>query len=89
MKKVNLNEIIQDANKTGNLIIGYKKGRKYIKLNDAKLVIVASNAPEKIKREMERNSKIAGIRFEIFPGTSKELGILCGKPYPAAVLVIK
>jgi ribosomal protein L30E len=45
--------------------------------------------PEKIRKEIEHNAKIAGIKVEIFDKSSKELGVLCGKPYPVSVLVIK
>jgi large subunit ribosomal protein L30e len=86
---VNLEEEILNANKTGNLILGYRESIKFIKLNKAKLVVVAKNAQEKIIKEVEHNAKIAGIRFELFDKSSKELGILCGKPYPVSVLVIK
>jgi large subunit ribosomal protein L30e len=86
---VKLTEIIQDANKTGNIIIGYNKCKKFIKVNEARLVVVANNAPARIRNEMEHNARIAGINFEVFAGTSRELGVLCGKPYPASVLVIK
>ena len=86
---MNLEEEILNANKTGNLILGYRESIKFIKLNKAKLVVVAKNAQEKIIKEVEHNAKIAGIRFELFDKSSKELGILCGKPYPVSVLVIK
>ncbi|MEM5855398.1 MAG: ribosomal L7Ae/L30e/S12e/Gadd45 family protein, partial [Candidatus Aenigmatarchaeota archaeon] len=73
----------------GNIILGYKESRKYIKVNKAKLVVLANNAPEKIRKEIEHNASIAGIKVEIFDKGSKDLGILCGKPYPVSVLVIK
>jgi len=84
-----LEEIIQNANKTKNVVIGYRESKKFIKLNDFKLAVIAGNATEKVRREIEHNAKIAGNKVEMFGGTSKELGVLCGKPYPVSVLVIK
>jgi large subunit ribosomal protein L30e len=70
-------------------VIGYKESIKFIKTDSPKIVIIAKNAPEKIKREIEENAKISGIDVQIFKGSSKELGILCGKPFPVTTLVIK
>jgi large subunit ribosomal protein L30e len=86
---VSLEEEILNANKTGNIILGYRQSRKFIKLNKAKMVVVANNIPEKMRKEIEHNAKVAGIKLEVFDKGSKELGILCGKPYPVSVLVIK
>ena len=86
---MNLEEEILNANKSGNIILGYRKCRKFIKLNKAKLLVIANNIPEKMKKEIEHNAKIAGIKTEVFGKGSKELGVLCGKPYPVSVLVIK
>lgn len=86
---MSLAETIQDANKAKNLVIGYRESRKFLKLNDAKLIVVARNSPEKMKKEMEHNARISRVKVEEFEGSSKELGVLCGKPYPVCVLVVK
>jgi len=86
---MSLEEIIQSANKTNSIVIGSRESKKFIKLNDAKLIVMANNTPEKMKKEMEHNAKIGGIKVEIFGKNSKELGVLCGKPYPISVLVVK
>jgi len=52
-------------------------------------VVVAKNTPEKMRKEIEHNAGIAGVRLEVFEGTSKELGVICGRPYPVTVLVVK
>ena len=86
---MNVEEEILNAIKSGNLILGYRESIKFIKLNKAKFVVVAKNAKEKVVKEIEHNARIAGIKFEILNKSSKELGILCGKPYPVSVLVVK
>jgi len=84
-----LTETIQEAIKSKKIIIGYKKSVKFIKLNTPKLIVISENIPEQMRREIEHSSKISNANVEIFDGTSKELGILCGKEFPISTLVIK
>ena len=84
-----LQETIQNALKTGNVVIGFKESLKYIKINKAKLIVIANNVPDNIKNDITHNAKISGIKLEIFPGSSKDLGVICGKPFPVTTLVIK
>ena len=84
-----LEERIKDAIKSNKAIIGFKEGIKFIKLHKPKLVIIANNIPEGMKREIEYNSKLSGVKVEVFPGSSKQLGILCGKPFPISTIVIR
>ena len=84
-----LTEEIQTSIKSKNAIIGYKESISFIKLNSAKLIVIAKNAPEKIKKEIEYNAKIAGIEINVFDGTSKQLGLICGKSFPVTTIVIK
>jgi large subunit ribosomal protein L30e len=86
---VTLIETIQAALKTGNVILGYRKSAKFIKLNTPKLVVVAKNIPESMKKEIEHNARVGNMKVEMFDGNSKELGIVCGKPFPVTTLVIK
>jgi len=84
-----LTETIQEAIKSEKIIIGYKKSVKFIKLNSPKIIVIAKNIPEKMRREIEHSSEISNVKVEIFDGTSKELGIFCGKEFPINTLVIK
>jgi len=86
---MSVEEDVQSANKANRIVLGYRKSRNFIRMNDAKLMVLARNAPEKIKKEMEHDAKIAGVKVKMFDGSSKELGVLCGKPYPVSVLVVK
>jgi len=86
---MSLTETIQSALKSGKVIIGYEESIKFIKISAPKLIVIAKNAPEKIKNEIEYNAKIAKIKVEIFDGNSKELGVICGKPFPVTALTIK
>jgi len=84
-----LSEEIQTALKTNNAILGYRRSVKFIKLNRAKLIVMANNVPEEVKSEIEHVVKLSDSRLEIFSGNSKDLGIVCGKLFPVSVIAIK
>jgi len=86
---MNLEETIQEAVKSGKAVMGYNESVKFIKINSPKLIVIASNMDEKNRNEIEHSAKIAKIPVEIFSGSSKELGVACGKPFPISVLAIK
>ncbi len=80
---------IQSAIKLNKAIIGYNESIKYIKTNTPKMIIVANNLPISMRSELEHNAKISKTKFEIFGGTSRELGVVCSKPFPVTTLIIK
>ena len=86
---MNVQEEVQTALKNNKVVLGYRRSIKFIKLNAPKLIVVSNNLPDKIKREIDHNAQVSGIKVEIFNGTSKELGIICSKPFPVSTLVIK
>lgn len=82
-------EDVQYAIKSGKAVIGYKESIRFIKLNIPKVIVVARNMPEKYRKEIEHNARASGTKLEIFDGSSKELGVICGKPFPVTTVVIK
>ena len=80
---------VQSAIKSDKAIIGYKETIKNIKASTVKVIVIANNMPAKMKREIEHNAKIAGMKMEIFDGDSKQLGIVCGKPFPISAMAIR
>lgn len=86
---MSLTVTIQEAVKSKKAIIGYRKTIRFIKLNSPKLIVVARNIPEKMKKEIEHNVKLSKTEIEVFNGTSKELGIICGKQFPIAAIAIR
>ena len=86
-----MNELknIRDYVKNGLTVFGYRKTLKMLKNGEIKKIILAKNAPEDIKKDLEYNCKIAKIEFSIADKTSVELGTICGKPFPIAVIGIK
>ena len=86
---MSLTDEIQTAIKSNNATIGYNESASYIKTDTPKMIIVANNLPVSMKDELEHNAKVSKSKFEIFEGTSRELGVVCGKPYPVTTLVIR
>jgi len=80
---------IQSAVKSDRAVFGYKRTIKNIKTGDAKLIVMANNIPDNMRKEIEHNAKIAGIEMEVFSGSSKELGVTCGKPFPVSAMAIR
>lgn len=82
-------ETIQNALKENKAVIGHKESIKLIKLSSSKMIVMAKNTPKTIRREIEYNAKLARIPVKVFNGSSKELGIVCGKSFPIMALAIK
>lgn len=82
-------EELRDAVNEKKVIIGSKQTIKNLKLKSIKSVVVVSNCPESIKKDIGYYSKLTGIKVENFEGTAKQLGVFCGKPFSIAVLAIK
>lgn len=83
-----LTEDIQSAVKSNKAILGYEKSLEYLRTNKPSLVVIANNIQEDRKEELEHDVRVSDARIEIFEGSSKELGIICGKPFPVSTLVI-
>lgn len=79
---------IQTALRTGKVVIGYKQTRKKLANGEAKMVILAKNAPTDIVEEILYYSKLADVPVYIFEGTSRELGAACNKPFFVSAMAI-
>ncbi len=86
---MDLKEEIQNAVDSGNVILGYRRSIKYLKTQKPKSIVMAENSPDSFRKEFEHNVKISGSNLETFNGSSVELGVFCGKPFPVSVLTIK
>lgn len=79
---------IQTALRTGKVVLGSRETITAVVNGRAKLVIVASNAPQQIRRDLERYCKVSGTPIYEFPGTSWDLGAVCNKPFMVAAMAI-
>ncbi len=80
---------ISEAIKKKRLVIGLDSVIRAIKSGAAEKVVVASNCGVDARADVESYSGMSGIEVEVFPGSSRELGTLCRKPFCISVLAVK
>ena len=85
---VDISRELKVALSTGKVVLGSKQTIKAILRGEAKLVVIAANAPAEIKNDVEYYAKLAQIPVFTFPGSSWELGAACGKPFKVSTLAI-
>jgi large subunit ribosomal protein L30e len=85
---VDAKEEIRRAAETGKVVFGSRQTLRLLKLGKGKLVIVASNCPSEFREAAEYYCKLTGIRLYVFPGSSVELGVVVGKPYPVSLMTV-
>jgi large subunit ribosomal protein L30e len=88
VEDVDAREEIRRAVETGKVILGSRQTLRLLKLGKGKLVIVASNCPKELKEAAEYYCKLTGIKLYSFPGSSVELGVVVGKPYPVSLMTV-
>jgi large subunit ribosomal protein L30e len=86
---IDVNKAIATTVKTGKILFGTNNAIKNAKTRRAKLIIVASNCPQKIREEIEYFCKLSNIPVTIYNGTSIDLGAVCGKPFKVSALTIR
>ncbi len=85
---VDLSRELKVAINTGKVILGSRRTIKSILRGEAKLVIIAANAPPDIKSDIEYYARLAQVNVITFPGSSWDLGAACGKPFKVSALAI-
>ena len=86
---IDVNKAITTTAKTGKIQIGASSALKSAKVKKAKLILLASNCPQKIRAGIEYYCGLSEVPVRIFKGDSSDLGALCGKPFEVSVLTIK
>jgi len=86
---IDVNKAIATTVKTGKILFGTNNAIKNAKTRRAKLIIVASNCPQKIREDIEYFCKLSNIPVTIYNGTSIDLGVVCGKPFKVSALTIR
>ena len=80
---MDFNLSLRRAIKTGKVVLGQNSVEKV--LNDAKLVIVAENAPAKVREIIAAKEDLPLYEFE---GSSRQLGKECGRDHMISVLAV-
>ncbi len=80
---------IKKSLKSGKIVIGSSSTLKNMKLGALSKVFVSSNAPQKIKNELDYLGKLSNIDVVSLDVPNDELGMLCKKPYSVSVMGLK
>ncbi|MGC9057596.1 MAG: 50S ribosomal protein L30e [Candidatus Micrarchaeia archaeon] len=79
---------IRMAVDTGKVMLGKNESIRSITSGKCKLVIFSANAPNDIKVSIRKAAEAGDIPWIEYEGNAKELGVVCGKPYPINVISI-
>jgi large subunit ribosomal protein L30e len=79
---------IKRAIETGKVVLGSRQTIKLLANAKCKAVLYARDAPEMIKLDIQKLSRLSGIPAIEVPWDSKQLGIICGRPHVVAAMAI-
>jgi len=85
---MDLSKAIRLAVDSGKVELGADKAKKIALRGEAKLVIISKNCPSDTAADLKRYCSQSGTPIIEFPGTSVELGIVCGKPFTVSALSV-
>ena len=86
-KKINLAEL-KKMLKSGNVIIGTERAVKNLKLGKVEKVLLSSNCPAKVEKEINYYTGLSGAESYKLDYPNDELGVICKKPFPISVLAL-
>ena len=84
-KKISLAEL-KKMLKSGNVIIGTEKAVKNIRLGRIEKVLLSSNCPAKVEKEISYYTGLSGTESYKLDYPNDELGVICKKPFSISVL---
>ncbi|MGQ9759077.1 MAG: 50S ribosomal protein L30e [Candidatus Methanomethylicaceae archaeon] len=84
---MDLSKELKVAIGTGKVEIGYRVSLKALSKKKAKLVVMASNAPEPLSSRVKQAAGTE-VPLYVFPGSSWDLGSICGRPYPVTTIAV-
>lgn len=83
-----LTTAVRLAVESGKVEYGSKKGTTASLLGGVRLFVVAGNTPAETMDKVKNYAKQSNIPVIIYPGSSMELGSVCGRPFPISVLSV-
>ncbi|MFQ6123159.1 MAG: 50S ribosomal protein L30e [Candidatus Heimdallarchaeota archaeon] len=89
MEKGELDRAVKIVMRTGKMEWGWKKAKQAVLRGGVELLIVAANIPMTEREELRYYATLGGIPIVEYPGTSWELGEVCGRPHMIMVLMIR
>ncbi len=85
---MDLNTAIRMAVDTGKTILGSDSAKKLAMLGEVKAIVVARNCQPSVKQDIVHYAALSSVPILTFAGSSSELGVICGKPFPVSALSV-
>lgn len=85
---MDLSKSIRLAVDSGKVELGASKAKKIVLRGEAKLLVIARNCPDETAADLKHYCKLSGTPVIEFPGSSMELGTVCGKPFTISALSV-
>jgi large subunit ribosomal protein L30e len=82
--QIDMDKSLRSVIRTGKVLVGTRQAIKASKRGVAKLVIVASNCPTDVKKQISESN----VPLYEYPGMSVDLGPTCGKPFIVSAVTI-
>jgi large subunit ribosomal protein L30e len=79
---------IRLAVESGKVEFGARTGLMAAALGNAKAFVIALNTPDGTRAKVTEFAGKSKVPVIVFPGTTLELGFVCGKPFSVSVLSI-
>jgi large subunit ribosomal protein L30e len=86
---IDVEKVIKSADTSGRMFLGSKKAMDAAKSGRAVVLILSSNCPPKTVDSIQRHAHLSNIPVCIYPSTSADLGMICGKPFSVSAVTIR
>ena len=73
---------------SGKVKMGAKTALKATLLGEPKLLVIAANAPADEAGDLKSAARHSKVPVMNYSGSSIELGVACGKPFPVSALAV-
>jgi large subunit ribosomal protein L30e len=86
---IDFEKVIKTTNKSGRMFLGFNKAMEAAQSGKAVALIVASNCPQGILRQLKHHADLSNMPVHTYPSTSADLGMVCGKPFAVSAVTIR
>ncbi|MGC9345440.1 MAG: 50S ribosomal protein L30e [Candidatus Bathyarchaeales archaeon] len=86
---IDVDKAIATAVKTGKVSFGANSAIQNAKTGKTKMIILASNCPKNIHEDIEYYCKLSNVPLITYKGSSKDLAMVCGKPFIVSALSLR
>ena len=73
---------------SGEVRLGERETQQMARTGKGLVIVVATNAPVESVSDLRRYCGLGNVPLMFYPGTSMELGSVCGKPFPVSMLTV-